>query len=149
MNLYSKVSDVLPHEGRMVLLTKIVSWNEDSLEATVEIHRDSVFADKNGHVPSWVGLEYMAQAISALAGIKRKLAGETVKIGLLLGTTKYNANIGCFKTGVCLSVRIQQIYADENNLVLFDCEIVAAGQVLATAQVKAIQPDNINDIIEA
>ncbi len=132
-----------------MLLTDIINWDEACLEATVEINRDSVFADEDGHVPSWVGLEYMAQAIAALAGIKRKLAGEAVKIGLLLGTTKYSANIGCFKAGVCLSIRIKQVYVDENNLALFDCEISAEGQVLATAQVKAIEPDNINDIIEA
>ncbi|NOY72119.1 MAG: hypothetical protein GXP14_07045 [Gammaproteobacteria bacterium] len=149
MNLYSKVADVLPHEGRMVLLTDIIDWDEACLEAIVEINRNSLFADKNGYVPSWVGLEYMAQAIAALAGIKRRLAGETVKIGLLLGTTKYSANIGCFKAGVCLSIRIKQIYVDDNNLALFDCKIVAEGQVLATAQVKAIEPDNINDIIKA
>lgn len=147
MNVYDTVADVLPHEGRIVLLSEIVGWDESYLEAAVDLVDGCMFSDENGHVPSWVGLEYMAQAIAALAGIKNKLAGEAVKIGLLLGTTKYSASVGSFKAGARLSVRIKQVYIDESNLALFDCEIVEAGQVLATAQVKAIQPENINEII--
>lgn len=131
----------------MILLDRIESWGEDYLEATV-LHRGiSLFSDGEGNVPAWVGIEYMAQAISALAGIRALQKGQPVRIGFLLGTRKYEARVTHFKRGSQISIRVDQILLDESNLAVFDCKI-QSDILLAKAQVKAIQPDNIEDIIK-
>ena len=79
-----RVADLVPHSGRMSLLTSITDHDEDSLSAQVVITQDSMFADSQG-VPSWVGLEYMAQAIGAFAGLQERLKGESPKLGFFIG----------------------------------------------------------------
>ena len=131
----------------MILLDSIESWGEDYLEAAV-LHHSSLFSDSNGNVPVWVGIEYMAQAIGALAGIHALKHGEPIRIGLLLGTRKYEANVSHFERDTKVTVKIEQVFLDENNLAAFDCTI-NSDRILARAQVKAIQPNNIEDIIKS
>ncbi len=146
--LFNSVSDLLPHRGDMILLDHIESWGEDYLEAVVLHHGGSLFSDPDGNVPAWVGIEYMAQAISALAGIHALQNGKPVRIGLLLGTRKYATQVANFRRNTRITVKVEQIFMDENNLAAFDCTI-HSDRLLAEAQIKAIQPNNIEDIIKS
>lgn len=147
LKLFNTVSDLLPHCGEMVLLDRIELWEEDYLEATVLHHNANLFSDSDGNVPTWVGIEYMAQAIGALAGIRALQNGEPVRIGLLLGTRKYEAQVPYFQGRTKITIKVKKIFMDENNLAVFDCTIYS-DTLLAEAQVKTIQPNNIEDIIK-
>lgn len=146
--LFNSVSDLLPHRGEMVLLDRIESWGDHYLEAAVLHHGDSIFSDSDGNVPAWVGIEYMAQTICALAGIRELNKGRPVQIGLLLGTRKYESRVINFQKNEKLIVKVEQIFIDENHLAAFDCTI-HSDRLLAKARVKAIQPDNIENIIKS
>jgi len=143
--LFNSISDLLPHRGKMILLDRIESWGEDFLEAAVLHHGDNLFSDSKGNVPAWVGIEYMAQAISALAGIHALQKGQPVRIGLLLGTRKYASRVTHFQQNERLIIKVEQIFMDENALAAFDCTI-HSDRLIAEAQIKAIQPNNIEDI---
>jgi len=146
--LFNSVSDILPHRGEMILLDRIESWGEDYLEASVQIHGDCLFSDTDSNVPAWVGIEYMAQAISALAGIHALQKGEPVRIGLLLGTRKYEAQVAYFPHNAKITIKVEQIFMDENNLAAFACTI-HSDRLIAEALVKVIQPDNIENFIKS
>ena len=132
----------------MILLDRIESWGEDYLKAAVLHHDGNLFSDPDGNVPAWVGIEYMAQAISALAGIHALQKGQPVRIGLLLGTRKYTSQVASFQRNENLIIHVEQIFIDENHLGAFDCTI-HSDRLIAEAQVKAIQPNNIEDIIKS
>ena len=132
----------------MILLDRIESWDEGCLEAVVLNQCNSLFSNADGSVPAWVGIEYMAQAICALAGIRERQKGNPVQIGLLLGTRKYESRVANFQRDEKLVIKVEQIFVDENNLTAFDCTI-HSDRLLARAQVKAIQPNNIEDIIKS
>mgnify|MGYP005996208549 CR=1 FL=1 len=68
------VEELVPHSGRMSLLTRVVDSGDDWLTAEVDITSKSMFSDDKG-VPAWVGLEYLAQAIGAYAGLQERLLG--------------------------------------------------------------------------
>ena len=110
------------------------------VEAIADPVDSYLFADGEGKIPAWVGLEYMAQAISAYAGIIARQNGEEPSIGFLLGTRRYDTHVDSFTPGQQLRVNVREVFRDENNLVLFDCDIHAGEDLLASAQVKAIQP---------
>ena len=148
VKLFNSVSDLLPHRGEMILLDGIESWGEDYLEATVLHNKGNLFSDLDGNVPAWVGVEYMAQAVSALAGIHALQKGEPIRIGLLLGTRKYKTEVPFFQRDVKITIKVEQVFIDESNLAAFDCTI-HSDKLLAGALVKAIQPDNIEDIIKS
>jgi predicted hotdog family 3-hydroxylacyl-ACP dehydratase len=121
----------------MVLLDNIIDFDEDSLSAELTVRNDGLLGDANS-VPAYAGIEYMAQAIAAYAGIQAQLAGEPIKIGFLLGTRRYTSNVSSFAVGTHLTIHIKNIMQDE-KLGVFDCKIIAT-DIEVTANLTVYQP---------
>ena len=136
------ITDYLPHAGPMVLLDRVLAIAPDHLVAEVVIRADSMFAGDAG-VPGWVGLEYMAQAVAALAGCESLARGEAVRPGFLLGTRDYNAYRGMFALGAHLAVSARRIYVAENGITAMACDIRDPAGVLAEATLTVYQPADV------
>jgi predicted hotdog family 3-hydroxylacyl-ACP dehydratase len=141
------VRSLLPHAGPMVLLDRVISVDEDSLLAEVCIRADSLFCSGGG-VGAWVGIEYMAQAIGAWAGYYARLRGDTVKLGFLLGTRRYECRHPIFLLGSVLRVHVQRLFQNENGLGSFECSIDNEAGRVATATVTVFQPTNVDDFLQ-
>jgi predicted hotdog family 3-hydroxylacyl-ACP dehydratase len=139
------VAELIPHSGKMVLLDRIIEYDEHSLSAELIVRNDGLLGNEKA-VPAWVGIEYMAQTIAAYAGVMAKKAGEPVKLGFLLGTRSYNSNVAEFKVGSRLTVRVKQVIQDD-TLGVFDCEIYGINhesdqdiQIEVSANLNVYQP---------
>jgi predicted hotdog family 3-hydroxylacyl-ACP dehydratase len=121
----------------MVFLDKIIDYDEDTLSAELVVRPDGLLGDDKT-VPAWAGIEYMAQAIAAYAGIKSKQAGESIKLGFLLGTRRYDSNIAEFEVGTKLTIQIKNIIQDD-KLGVFDCRIHGKG-IEISANLNVYQP---------
>jgi predicted hotdog family 3-hydroxylacyl-ACP dehydratase len=141
-------AEVLPICGDIILLDAIRDWGEDWLEARVEHRQPSLMSNPDGSVPNWVGLEYMAQAIGALAGIRNLQAGLGKRIGFLLGTRRYQASSDRFEPGEAVTIRVDELFCDADNLGVFDCEI-HSDRLLAKASIKMLQPQHALALLEA
>jgi predicted hotdog family 3-hydroxylacyl-ACP dehydratase len=145
---YPAIASLVPHEGKMILLDRVLSADADALCAEVTIGPGSQFYDGLG-VGSWVGIEYMAQAIAAHAGYLDHLLGEPVKIGFLLGARRYQCSVPRFADGALLRVHIAQAIRGDNGLAAFECRIDdAAGAMLANATITVFVPDNVNEFLQ-
>jgi predicted hotdog family 3-hydroxylacyl-ACP dehydratase len=143
------IGELVPHSGAMVLLDRVLSADAENLCAEVTIHAGSVFYDApSAGVGSWVGIEYMAQAIAAHAGYLARLAGAPVKIGFLLGARRYEAQLPLFVDGSVLQVHVQQALQGENGLGAFECRIEMAGAVLAQATITVFQPEDAKQFLQ-
>ena len=143
------IGELVPHSGAMVLLDRVFSADAENLCAEVTIHAGSVFYDApSAGVGSWVGIEYMAQAIAAHAGYLARLAGAPVKIGFLLGARRYEAQLPLFVDGSVLQVHVQQALQGENGLGAFECRIEMAGAVLAQATITVFQPEDAKQFLQ-
>jgi len=143
------IGELVPHSGAMVLLDRVLSADAENLCAEVAIHAGSVFYDApSAGVGSWVGIEYMAQAIAAHAGYLARLAGAPVKIGFLLGARRYEAQLPLFVDGSVLQVHVQQALQGENGLGAFECRIEMAGAVLAQATITVFQPEDAKQFLQ-
>lgn len=145
--LFNSVDELLPHSGQMVLITDVLDWGDDWLEASVDHRRASSFRNTDGSIPAWNGMEYMSQAIGALVGVQAKQAGRPIRIGLLMGTRKYESAVHSFEKDSVLTVRVEEVFSDKTSLAMFGCRIFSGDVVLATAQIKAIMPDNIASVL--
>lgn len=134
------VSEVVPHSGLMSLLTRITDYGDDWLQAEVDITDDSLFLQEQG-VPSYVGIEYMAQAVAAYAGIQEKFDDKEPKIGFLLGTRRYSVNTEWFPLGSTLTIHVTREMVAENGLHVFLTELKTA-QIKASASLNVFQPDD-------
>ncbi|WP_219133775.1 hotdog family protein [Janthinobacterium sp. UMAB-60] len=146
---FPDIRELVPHSGAMVLLDRVLSADAENLCAEVAIHAGSVFYDApSAGVGSWVGIEYMAQAIAAHAGYLARLAGAPVKIGFLLGARRYEAQAPLFVDGSVLLVHVQQALQGENGLGAFECRIEMAGAVLAQATITVFQPEDAKQFLQ-
>ena len=148
LHSFTAVADLLPHKGDMVWLDKVDQWGDDFIEVSATPQGHPWFGDDKRGIPSWAGIEYMAQAIAALAGILSKRDGGPIRIGFLLGTRRYTTHVPFFPYNTRLTIRAKQVCLAENNFALVDCEI-RSDKVLAQAQLKVIQPDSIEKIMRA
>jgi predicted hotdog family 3-hydroxylacyl-ACP dehydratase len=142
-----EMSEVLPHKGRMLLLDELIDVGPEHVVCAVSIGRDTMFCDGVNGVPSWVGLEYMAQTAASYSGVEEARVGVRPTIGLLLGSRRYKPEVPYFAIGSRLQVRAELILRDETDLVAFACRIVEGERVLAQADVKAYRPKDVLAVI--
>jgi predicted hotdog family 3-hydroxylacyl-ACP dehydratase len=141
-----EIHSLVPHAGPMMLLDRLLAVDTETLSAELVITPDSLFFDEiEQGVGSWVGIEYMAQAIAAFAGNQALSKGESVRIGFLLGSRRYEASCSNFSLGRVLHVHIRRVIQSENGLGAFECQICDANDInptpLATATVTVFQPE--------
>ena len=135
------VAAVIPHSGNMVLLDRIIECDDNALSAELVVRADGLLGN-DPCVPAWAGIEYMAQAIGAYAGIMAKSAGEPIRLGFLLGTRRYSSNVAAFKVGSTLTVRVEKIIQTD-SLGAFECRIQGV-DVDVRANLNVYQPP-LND----
>ncbi|WP_306523494.1 3-hydroxylacyl-ACP dehydratase [Rheinheimera sp.] len=137
------LEQLLPHDHPMILLSRFIVADENSVQTEVEISSSSpFFQDVLQAVPAYVGLEYMAQTIACYAGANALLNGNEVKIGFLLGCRKYAPAVSQFALGTKLQLKAEKVVSEDTGLSVFLCEISANGFVLVQANLNVFQPEN-------
>jgi len=135
------IETFIPHRAPMILIDRALEHRKDFLETQVCIDEQSPFFDAvKGGVPNYVGIEYMAQSIAALAGIEANLAGLPVRIGFLLGSRKLKLAPSCYRPGQEYRIRVQRLYQEDTGLAVFDCQILEGDIPLASANINVFQP---------
>lgn len=133
------VETYVPQRGAMLLIDRIIELSEEHAVAEVDIRSEGLFMRK-GKMPAWVGIEYMAQTISAWAGGRSQRSGGKTKIGLLLGSRRYEAMQPAFPAGSTLRVEVRRELAGESGLGVFDGRILVDGALIASAKVTVFEP---------
>ena len=133
------IDRVLTHQPPMLLLDKVVGYDETALVASVTITESSLFLGPNG-VPGHVAIEYMAQACGAYVGARALDAGEPVKIGFLLGTRLCRLLVPWYRVGDRLLVSVSIVFYD-GQMAAFDCKIEIDDKLASDARLTVYQPD--------
>ena len=146
MSAEYQILDVIPHGQPMSLLDHILRFDEQSLVAGVTIRPDSLFCESDG-VPSWVGIEYMGQAIAAWAGVMAREQGDPVKIGFLVSCRRYTSPVSHFPIGSELRVSVRQITENTTGLQVFACKITGE-QLEISANLNVFMPEDATAFLE-
>jgi predicted hotdog family 3-hydroxylacyl-ACP dehydratase len=152
---FPPIAKLVPHTASMLLLDRVVAADAESLEAEVDITAATLFADADG-VGSWIGVEYMAQAVAAFAGMQAmqhaKQHPDTThrppKVGFLLGSRRYTASCGHFALGRTLRVHVLRLLQADNGLGSFDCFIADGDERIATAALTVFQPPDLATFLD-
>ena len=137
---------LLPHRPPMVLIDGVEAFDPAAKRVVVSVKIDDsnpFFSD--GGVPSWVAIEYMAQASAALAGLRdRMLAPECApRVGMLLGTRRMDVGLSRFVAGETYRASSECVFEDL-DAASFQCEIRdAADRVVASATLNAYRPQDM------
>ena len=138
------IETLLPHRGTMLLLDAVTAWDAESATASASVHADGWYAADNGAMPSWFGIELMAQTIAAHVGLSARSQGQSPKQGILLGTRAYQATMSHFPPGTLLIVKTSLIFRDASGLGAYKCVITRHEEPVANAIIKVYEPDDFN-----
>lgn len=134
------VADLLPQSGAMVLIDRVVETGDSHVVVELVVREDGLF-NVDQQVPSWLGLEYMAQAVAAYSGYQRRRRGQDIDLGFLLGTRYYQCSAAQFDCGQRLSIRAEKIIEAANDMVVFDCHLQGEA-VTASAKLNLLMPQD-------
>jgi predicted hotdog family 3-hydroxylacyl-ACP dehydratase len=145
------IAKVLPHAAPLLLLDELLDHGPEHVSCGVTIRPDSLFCDGANGVPSWVGLEYMAQTASAYSGVEEARQGKRPSVGLLLGTRRYETDVAVFPIGSTLRIVAKLALRDDNDLAAFDCILYCDRGDVATpwarGDVKAYRPKDLMAVV--
>jgi predicted hotdog family 3-hydroxylacyl-ACP dehydratase len=126
------------------LLDRVIEAASSHIVCEVTIQIDSPFCN-GATVPGWVGIEYMAQTIGALAGWRAQAQQLPVKVGFLVGTRHYQSHVPQFRVGDVLRVTADEEVSVNNGLIVMRCTLHdTAGTLLAEASLLVFQPDDLD-----
>lgn len=130
----------------MLLLDDVLGYDETALTALALVATTNPFVTAEG-LPSYVGVELMAQACGAWAGVHALSRGEAVRLGFLLGTRRYSATVPWFRLGQRLEVSARITFQDQ-GMGVFACCIEGEGKRLAEAQLSVFQPEEGDEMLK-
>jgi len=135
---------IMPHRGKMLLLSKVNEYNlqEESIEAEYHLTEDCLFYDPAaGGVPAWVGFEFIAQTVSAYMGIKTRARGEPIKIGFILGVSQMRIGLSLFKTGSIIVIKAKE-FECMDPLYIYKGEIFIEGKKVLEGKLTVMEVDD-------
>jgi predicted hotdog family 3-hydroxylacyl-ACP dehydratase len=140
-----ELRSLLPHKGKMVLLSRVKTYNTKghSLSAEYDVGPDCLFYDPGlGGIPSWVGVECMAQGISALSGIISREEGRKPKPGFILSISNLELAVPLLRSGTVLRIRVRED-CRINGVFTYDCQISGPFPV-GKAKLTVMEADDIS-----
>jgi predicted hotdog family 3-hydroxylacyl-ACP dehydratase len=140
MSAIPSIDELVPHTGAMRLIDRVVASAETAARAETVIRAESLFFRPGEGVPAYVGLELMAQTISAFDGLRRRRQGLPPAIGFLLGCRRYETTRPLFRDGERLTIEAKSLL-DEGGMASFDCVIAdETGAAVASGVINVYRP---------
>lgn len=138
------ITDLIPHKKAMCLIKRVLDWGEDWSRVEVDVADSGAFII-DGFVPAYVVIEYMAQTIAALAGLRAKARGKSIQLGLLLGTRLLSSPVDKIKADATLTVWVKEIFIEENGLAVYECQVTGEG-IEIKSNLNVYQSDKLGEI---
>lgn len=148
LRAFPPIDELLAHTGDMLLLDRILSFENDSTLAEYSPQTHAWYADESGHMPAWIGIELMAQTVAAHVGLLKRDQNAKPKQGVLLGTRSFRAAVAYFGAGVPLQIQATIAYRDDSGLGAYDCMIMSGDMKLASATLKVFEPENFESFLQ-
>jgi len=133
------VEDLVPHRSNMLWLDEVLHVDDESVTALAHIRLANLLI-RDGALPVWTGVEFMAQTIAAWSGFRAQASGRRVSIGFLVGTRRFEAHCQQFNVGDTLRIEARVELIAENGLAMFDCQIFVNNQNMASARLSVYEP---------
>lgn len=145
---FPPIEEFVPHRGGMLLLDAIMAADDETIEAALRVSADGWYCGDANGMPAWLGIELMAQTIAAHVTHLSCTRGLPPKHGVLLGTRRYRSEVPVFECGTRLRITAREAFRDADGFAAYDCEIADGIRVLATASIKAYQPEDFGQFLQ-
>lgn len=148
-----ELRELMPHRGKMLLISRVLEYDVSgrTLRSEYDITRDCLFYDPvlEG-VPVWMCFEFMAQAVSALAGITGKVRGKPPMMGLILSVSSLEIRVPLFRPGDIVGVQVrEELRLEElqiDTVSTFSCAAFAGPAEAARAKLMVMDMEDLSQI---
>jgi predicted hotdog family 3-hydroxylacyl-ACP dehydratase len=145
---FPPMAELVAHRGDMLLIDRVLAADGTWIKVAAHADPQAWYAQADGAMPAWLGIELMAQAIAAWAGLQGWRLGQPAKKGFLLGTRNYISRQPAFAPGSELEITASETFREDNGLAAFDCTLAMAGETLAEAALKVFEPNDFEAFME-
>lgn len=123
-----EIASLMPHTGSRVWLDGVRSHDDSATVTHLRADPERHGRDAEGHVPSWVAVELMAQSISAHEALLALDADESPSPGLLVSISKLELSVPAFHEGEELEVSTRRLRGrPELGVLAHHCEVTRSG----------------------
>ena len=129
----------LRHRESMLLLDRVLSVEPEFGACEWRISPSNRFMIEGLGVPSYVGIEYMAQCIAVHAGARARVRGDPPPLGFLLGTRQYEARLPYFVEGMTYQATCRQLIRSADGMGSFECRITQGERIVAEARLAVLE----------
>jgi predicted hotdog family 3-hydroxylacyl-ACP dehydratase len=135
------IEDYIPHRGAARMIDRVIAVDEEHVvtEADVPVTGRMV---RSGAMPTWVGIELMAQSIAAWAGERAHRSGRPTPLGFLLGTRRFEMTCNEVSAGTTLRIEAHCEFIADSGLGTFRCQMLVGEKLIAHAQVSVFEPSD-------
>lgn len=124
----------------MQLVDELVRHDDKEAEVIARLGPDNAFADADGRVPAWIGLELMAQSVAAWAGARASARGEErARGGYLLGCRSYDCENERFPRDAELRIVVHEVLRQDNGFGSYTGEILVDGERVARGKLSVME----------
>ncbi len=143
---FPAIADLIPHSDAMLLLDRVLEHEPKYTVCRIDVRQSALFADADGGVPSWLGLEYIAQCAAVHGGLAG--GGRPPRPGLLLGSRRLRLHAERFEADRPLEVTARH-HRGESGLVAFDGSVRdPEGKVLAEGRINLYILEDWSELAE-
>ncbi|UGA54095.1 hotdog family protein [Vibrio sp. VB16] len=140
MSNYPSIETLIPHASPMIFIDEAIAIETESIHCRVTVKATNLFFNQESNaIPAYVGIEFMAQSISAWSGYHAGLKGQASPIGFLLGSRRYHVSVEQFLEGSVLDIYAHQIM-ENNGMAVFSGRIEHKGDEIAQCQLNVYVP---------
>lgn len=134
-----QIAALIPHAGSMVLLDRVLSWDDNALVASADSHRDPANPLRsNGGLAAVHLIEYGAQAMAIHGGLLAQRAGLVAAPGLLAGVRDVQLHVHALDTlSGPLTVSVTRLVAGAKGW-LYAFRAESNGQLIGSGRVSVI-----------
>jgi predicted hotdog family 3-hydroxylacyl-ACP dehydratase len=133
------ITEFVLHRKPLLLLDQLISLDSDSAVCEWRVRGDDKFLMPGFGVPSYIGIEYMAQCIAVHAGAFERALGFPPPLGMLLGTRHFNSSVQYFVPGSTYRATCKEIVSSFDGMGSFDCSILLNDRVIAQARLSVLK----------
>jgi len=119
----NELLELLPHRGKMLLISRITEYDVDagSLRSEYDAGKNCLFYDPALEgIPAYACFEFMAQAVSVLSGIKGKILNRPPMIGFILSIASLKIERPLFMNGDVIEITVNEEQRID-NVSVFKC----------------------------
>lgn len=134
-------SDFVLHRPPMLLLDRVADPGREVTVCEWTVSEDSSFFLQGYGIPSYIGVEYMAQCVAVHAGLRARALGYGPPLGFLLGARHYKAHLRFFAAGVTYRATCRELIRDDNGMGSYECCILLLDNCVAEGRLAVVEKE--------